>query len=139
MLKSGGQFPPSRLLKNYMSETNNANISGKKEITLQEKIIGKLTGLRDNYSNDIPENIMDKYKGTKEWWTTVIPYLTMGIEVGIIQDPQLGEETLAFIKKYTSPEFHQQKIITPEDIKEANRIINLAIGSNQSTKMLKDK
>jgi len=119
-----------------MSEVNSENKEEKVEVDLKEIIKEKLTELRDDFSDEIPEKIIHsdqtsdkKYKAVKYWWTALNSYLQTGIDFDVIQEPELKKDVDAFIKKYSSKEFNNQPRTTTDNINEANKTISNVLSS----------
>jgi hypothetical protein len=135
--KEEADFPEgikARLVK-LRDTYNNVAVSEKRNLDLPTIIKEKLTDLKVNYSDEIPEKIIhgfekpenNKYKVLRAWWTKMIPYLGLGISENVIQDSQLREKVKTFTEKYTSEDFHKQPRTTKKDIQKANQLITLVL------------
>ena len=73
----------------------------------------RLRNLRDNYSDEIPEEILSglskrkKYKVRRQWFHAVVGSLWNALRTGQISDPEVQTEAKEFIKHHTSEEFHK--------------------------------
>lgn len=103
------------------------------EIKTKKSFLEKLESLRDDWSNEIPEEEIHgyqnpgKYKVLKTWFTLVVSDLQFAVSQGEITDPKTIKKVNGFVKKFTSKDFHSQQRVTQEDIQRADKIINLAL------------
>ena len=90
-----------------------------------------LRTLRDDYSNEIPEQVLHgpvtssdrkKFKVRRNWWHGVVGGLGRLQSKGLVPTG-LEQEVKDFVDHYTSEEFHTQPLTTAEDIVKANEII----------------
>jgi hypothetical protein len=101
--------------------------------TLPELIKGKLILFRDDYSNNIPKEIIHGYRNPgnhkvlTSFWTALIPHLEIALDENIIKGKRTRKKIRGFINKYTSKTFQERDRTSPKDIKRANKIINLVL------------
>ncbi|MBI2268333.1 MAG: hypothetical protein HYU80_02670 [Candidatus Blackburnbacteria bacterium] len=92
--------------------------------------------LRDDYSNEIPEQVLHgpvtnsdrkKFKVRRNWWNGVVGGLGRLRLKGLVPTG-LEQEVQDFVDHYSSEEFHSQPLTTAEDIARANEIITKIVG-----------
>jgi len=93
----------------------------------------QLKELRFNFSDEIPSRIVhsndpdNKFKVRKNWFQGVVANVANALEDGQIstQEGKVAAEQL--LKRFTAEEFVDQKLTTPVDINEANRLIDVIL------------
>jgi len=104
----------------------------------QERLspIDYLKMLRDEYSNEIPDQILHgpvsvtnpkRNKARRNWWFCVVGRLDKLRSKNLVPFG-LDEEVNDFIKHYSSKEFHNQLLTTEADINKANELITKIVG-----------
>lgn len=106
----------------------------------KQTILEELYDLRENYHNEIPEEIIhstmgrrdnqypDKnYKARKAWFCILEILLVRLIKNWGGLPQSLLEETKAYRRSLFSSEFHQKERVTREDIEKADTMINKII------------
>jgi hypothetical protein len=124
-----------------MSEISGGGNEGK---SFPQIISEKLMHLKTNFKDEIPEEVLhsnskkpNNIKARRGGWLgPVVTYLELGVFLGEIVDPQIEEDITSFTQFYTSDKFRQQKLTYEEDIKIANRMIDLYL-QNCKTKQLR--
>jgi hypothetical protein len=101
-----------------------------KELSPREKLLLELRHLRDDYSDEIPEQVINsvtgqEYKVRNAWFGFVAGHLELGEINGLISE-ELAEKARQFGDKYCTDEF-RDRLTTSEDIEEANALLNEAI------------
>ena len=98
-------------------------------------LLGHLRGLRYDWSDEIPEEIIhsdappDKRysKARTSWFTSVTADVYYALEEGEIKTPQGKAVAEQLITRFTSEEWANQDLTTAEDIQEANRLIDIIL------------
>lgn len=114
----------------------NEKTEEKEENYLQE-IIEDLKILRNNFSDEIPKEIIRggqgdnslKYKVRKNWWMGVVDNISLIINENILPE-NISNQAKLFIEKFTDISFNQ-RLTTVEDIAEANLMIEKILDSQK--------
>ena len=88
-----------------------------------------LRRLHDDFSDEIPDRVLHgrgAFKVRRNWWQGVVGDLDRLRSQGQIPQ-ELQEEVDGFLDHYTSEEFHEQPLTTPEDISRVNGLISRII------------
>jgi len=100
------------------------------ELSPKQKLLRELVRLRDEYSGEIPDIIVNSttdqgYKVRKGWFNQVTGNLELGMEQGLVAG-ELAEKSEQFADKYCTEDF-AARLTTKEDIEEADALLNEAI------------
>lgn len=93
----------------------------------------RLRSARDEWSDEIPEEIIHsgKYKCRVNWFVIVKLCLEMGLEDGMISDPEIQQLAGRFIEEiYSEREIRRKRRTTIQEIQRVNSLINLVLGEN---------
>jgi|GEM_PF-1846718 len=95
-------------------------------------IVDRLASLRDDWSGDIPKDIVytDTYKVRKNWFTMVFLNFQEAIRDQLVS-PGLRQEMTDFMSSRTGPDF-SQKPTSAGDIEQTDILINKTIAEIQS-------
>ena len=100
---------------------------------MREALQEGLERLRDEYSDDIPQEIVhsnslnNKFKVRGSWFQGVIAILENGITEGGITDPVVIQRVERGINRFTTRKFGEEDPTKPRDIKYANLLIKLVL------------
>lgn len=100
---------------------------------MSESFKEKLIILRDDYRDEIPEEIVrdwdpvTKFKVRSTWYQAVVGRLRLGIITGAITDPVVIKKIDRGIKRFTSERFQDRDRTTAREIKYANMLIEFAL------------
>ncbi|OGE28747.1 hypothetical protein A2867_04680 [Candidatus Daviesbacteria bacterium RIFCSPHIGHO2_01_FULL_40_11] len=99
-----------------------------------ERIITGLKRLRDEYKDEMPEEIVHSYspgsktKARKGWFCSVSGLLESLNYLGLIEDPITSKRLERGIEKFNSERFKNRERTRKIDITYGNLLINLALG-----------
>ena len=98
-------------------------------------MMDRLRTLRDDWSDEIPEDIIPgrkrgQFKVRTNWWASLNADLEVGLIDGVFT-PELIPAITAFIEKHSTPEFAHRSRTTAEQITEANALLNLILQSHE--------
>jgi hypothetical protein len=81
--------------------------------------------LKEDYNDKVPNTIVHTgpFKVRRNWWQMLVFELVYGLQLGTIPE-NLVDETKSLIEYCTSEEFHNKSLITTEDIKRANSLLD---------------
>jgi hypothetical protein len=109
-----------------MSETAIAEV---KQVDFKKRF----TDLKLGNTDEIPDKIINSHsplkdcKARKGWWTSFLSDLESCLALRKIRNPEVIDMAEDFWEKYNCEEFRQQKKVTPENIEEANLLIDSII------------
>ncbi|MDH4358944.1 MAG: hypothetical protein OEV37_03365 [Candidatus Berkelbacteria bacterium] len=108
-----------------MNERGPRSVEGRRE-----QIITELRSLRDDWSDEIPDQIVDSTSGLRtkarnQWFQNVISWIEMGIEVGLFSQQVMAE--LENFDKYIEETQFRSRIKNPEDIKRGKMLLTHAL------------
>lgn len=104
-----------------------------------------LRALRDNYSDEIPEQVLHgptsavdrkAFKVCRNWWIGLVGGLGR-LQLEGLAPPCLDEEVKSFVVYYSSDEF--KRLTTAEDIRRANDLITRIVGDDQQPRLSQNK
>ncbi len=101
----------------------------------------KLRYLRDNFSDEIPDQVIhstspnNAFKVRRNWFQGVVATLERALDEGLVSNPDMEWRVNVFIRDYTSQEFKDKPLTEASDIDEANRIINLVLGEEHTVEL----
>lgn len=98
---------------------------------IKQQVIANLKHIRDDYSEDIPNETLHsvtgesppKYKVRKAWFTDLVGVLDDLFRDNLIRDTELSQKIQRYKKSVVNFEFSDRPT-TSEDIDEANSLIN---------------
>ena len=102
-------------------------------------LLEHLRGLRDDWSDEIPEEIIhsdapdSKFKVRASWFVGVTADVFCALEEGEIKTPQGRAAAEQLITRFTSEEWANQDLTTAEDIQEANRLIDIILTEEEKS------
>ncbi len=99
-------------------------------IASKEFFLSKLIGLQE-YPSEKPERLIDSRDGLskwrKGWFTSVIGYLILAVQVGFITDEKIVNKINQKKLHWVDGDFKNQKLTTQKDIDEADELLEMAI------------